>query len=358
MNQFKQILKLYLAISDKSNVKRYSVLLMSIFLAGVLSACKLTSVSSQSTNTGVAITTSSSAFLGGQKSVKILTNNSVSGSFSAFTSGSTILPTPTVIPPGWPGADGASEYNPGVSANQFFDMDGISVLTKPAWLNDVQLGLTSNTTGTANSCATFGASGNYDSVNDYRVSEANCINYHGTGSNGTLGDTFNNSVFIRIILNRAATTIGTSENLLIQVEYQASGIHLNSDGNGAGPEQNIDQLWKVFWNPSLSYLSTQKTFSVFVPPNYAGCIPSGTGYPGNAGNCAPTSYKGAPITVKQIMVPLSAYPSLSVIQLSRLDGRINVYGVGTQYGSIGNFCGIDSPLCAGLVIKSITLTRI
>jgi hypothetical protein len=57
--------------------------------------------------------------------------------------------------------------------------------------------------------------------------------------------------------------------------------------------------------------------------------------------------------VKQVIVPLSAYPSMSVVQLTRVKGRI------TQAGNyVSTFCtSNNSPLCLGVVIRSITLMR-
>ena len=323
-----------------------------MLLMFVTTACKVTSTS-QSSTTPAGATTNLASFVGGTKIVKIITSNSTTstppGSFSGFVSGTTTAPlAPTPVPSGYPGYDGAVTYVPGASATQFYDADGVTVITKPTWLTDVQLGLTGNSP--SSECATFGGSGQYDVTSYYRVSEANCSTYSGSGSNV-------DPVFIRIVLNRDNSVMGTGENLLVQIEYQSSAIRLNSDGTSSNPEDNVDQLWKVFWNTSLGATSVPKPFSVFVPPNFASCLPGGTGATGAPGSCpgaTTNAYTGAPVTVKQIMIPLSAYPNLSVLQISRVKGRIN--GVGNY---VGNFCGTsDSPLCLGLVVRSITLTRI
>lgn len=336
-------------------------------------ACKATVDSTSLTGNITGTTTTSGNFVGGTKVVKILTSNDTSapaGSFSGFVTSSTAIPVSTPIPSGYPGYDGSSQYLPGVSATQFYDVDGTTVVTKPAWLTDVQLGVTSNVASSA--CATFGGSGQYDVNHYYRVSEADCGSSTGSGSSV-------DPVFIRIILNRSSTYLGSSENLLIQVEYQASGIRLNSDGVSTSPEGNVDQLWKVFWNSTLLSSSTPKPFSLFVPPNYAACLSGGsggigavlggTGAPGACPAGGSTTYNGAPTVIKQIMIPISAYPTLSVIQISRISGRINnlnapspapTFAANTlPVNYVSAFCGTsDSPLCLGLVVRSITIMRI
>ena len=263
------------------------------------------------------------------------------GSFSAPSA----VPTAMVIPSGYPGYDGASTYLPGVQPTQYFTADGSSALLKPDWLVDFQLGITS--TSSSSACATFGGSGTFDAQDFYRISEADC----GSVSNGLGGGT--DPVFARIVLNRDSSLIGTAENLMIQVEYQASGLHLNSDGSSTNPEDDLDQLWKIFWNSTLGVSSIPKPFAIFVPPNYGACLDSGSGSSGAPGSCT-GSYKGAPVKVKQILIPLSAYPDMSVIQLTRVKGRINQTG-----NYVNSFCSSsDSPLCLGVVIRSITLMRL
>lgn len=310
-----------------------------------LQACSPTSVQEKiSNNTATSSTTGTSQrFADGVKAVKIITSVTAAGSFVNPAS----LPVSTPIPSPYPGYDGVTTYQPGVKATQYFALDGTTVIAKPSWLVDVQVGITGTTS--ASTCAAFGGSGALDAQNFYRVSEVDC----GGGSpvaNGLGGGT--DPVFVRVVLNRDNTYIGSGENLMMQVEYQASGLHLNSDGASASPEDNLDQLWKIFWNSTLGTSSIPKPFSIFVPPNYAACLDSGSGSTGAPGNCTGT-YKGSPIKVKQVIVPLSAYPSMNVIQLTRVKGRI------TQVGNyVNSFCTTsDSPLCLGVVIRSITLMR-
>ena len=283
-------------------------------------------------------------FATGLKAVKIITSTNTGGSFSAPSA----VPSLTPIPSPWPGNDGGTaQYLPGVSAETLYDLDGTTTILKPSWLRDFQLGITS--TSASSACATFGGSGASDVSGYYRVSERNC----GSVANG-IGDSGSDPVFFRIVLDRDYTKIGSAENLMVQVEYQAGGLRPNTDlaGNAfTNPEDGLDQLWKIFTNTSLALGTAGKPFSLFVPPNFAFCTGSGTG----AGAGCTGNATGAPVTVRQFMIPLSANPDTSVIQFSRVKSRINAAGTGNY---VNSFCSSgDSPLCLGVVIRSVTLMR-
>lgn len=289
---------------------------------------------------------SSQRFASGTKAVKLITSKNVAtGSFTNPSAVPTVTPIPTL----YPGYDGTTTYLPGASASTYFDVDGTNTLSKPDWLVDVQLGVTG--VSTSATCAKFGDGANTLDVTDYyRTSEVDCT----SGQNGTGSPT--DPVFIRIVLNRDTSVLGSAENLLVQVEYQASGLHLNSDGASTNLEENLDQLWKIFWDSTLGSGSSPKAFGVFVPPNDAACLQSGTGTTGAPGNCVVgSSYRGGPIKVKQILIPLSAYPDLKVIQLSRVRSRISAIAPDDY---VPSYClSSSSPLCLGVVIRSITLVR-
>lgn len=346
---------------DKVTVKiRVFIFLLSLSL--LAQACNAPTSVSQSTSQVDSSTLVSTRFAAGTKAVKLNTHDLPGGSFSV----PAILPVATPVPVMFPGYDGSSTYLPGVSAQTFYDVDGVTVIQKPAWLLDFQLGLSALPgTGT---CASFGTTANADASGFYRTSEINC---GGASNVGTGRNTDKN--FIRLILNRDVSLLGSAENLLIQIEYQASGLHLNSDGIDPSPENNLDQLWKVFWNTSLAGSSAPNIFSTFVPPNQSACLPGGTGTTGTGSSACVNGYKGAPITMKQIIMPLSAYPNLSVIQLSRMKGRINStdtfsmaapspgpvnYVVPFFASSSSTDCQADSPLCLGLVIRSVMIMRL
>jgi len=292
-------------------------------------------------------------FAEGVKAVKIVTStaptgipNTPQGSFDAPTA----VPTPSLVPSPFPGNDGVITYNGGLSAVRYFGLDG-SEIVKPDWLLDFQVGISHLPVNTSTStCGTFGGTyGTSDAQYYFRTSEKGCGS--ATAGQGSVND----PIFFRAILDRDVSKIGTAENLMMQIEYQSNGLRLNSDGNNADPEQNLDQLWKVFWGTTLKSASNLNPFSVFVPPNYAACQASGTGDPGFSIGCVGNP-KGSPVSVKQIMIPISSNPSMSVIQVSRIRGRINNTTPAYQY--VGQFCASEnSPLCLGVVIRSVTLLR-
>ena len=303
-----------------------------------------------------------SLFVGGTKAVKINTHDLLGGSFVS----PAMLPGIVAVPANFPGSASNAVYLPGISATSFFDVDGITSIPKPSWLLDLQLGITA--LPGSSTCATFGGAGIEDANGYFRTSEIDCV----ASTNSGTGSNLNDRAFIRVILDRGATSFGTAENLMMQIEYQASGIRLNSDGVNLLPENNLDQLWKIFWNTTLAGSQAPNVFSVFVPPNYGACLNSGSGATSAPGNCL-NGYTGAPITTKQIIIPLSAYPKLSVLQISRMKGRINNtdvfpgtapspgpvnYVVPFFASSPSSNCQADSPLCLGVVIRSILLMRI
>jgi hypothetical protein len=298
------------------------------------------------------VETADTRFAGGTKGVKIITANLAAASFDTPTA----TPAPTVIPSPYPGNDGTTTYRAGVSAARYFTLDGSNQITKPNWLLDFQLGITSTTY--SSSCASFGGGGVLDPINQYRVNEYYCSPTSATPVAAGIGDLLNDPVFFRIILDRNQDRIGSAENLLIQVEYQASGLHFNADGSSTNPEENQDLLWKIYWHDSLASTSP-KTFGLFIPPIYSACDPAGVGTTAAPGSCpgvGTNTYRGAPIKVRQFIIPLAAYPDMKVIQFSRVRSRINNVG-GSVY--VNAFCGTgEKPLCMGVVIRSVSIMRI
>ena len=311
-----------------------------------LSACN-TQVTETTTSSSTSKSTSTSLrFADGTKAVRINTQKGTS-SVASFDN-PTMVPTSTIIPTTFPGADGTLTYLPGVSAARYFELDGVTgLVSKPDWLLDFQLGIT--TFGGSSGCAGFGNGATLEPSNFFRTDERSCaLVANGTGS-GT------DEVFFRILLDRTETLIGTGENLLVQVEYQSSGLRLNTDGTSTDVEDNLDQLWKIFWSDSLASTAIPKTFGVFVPPNYAACESSGTGIATASSVCKNgiNSYRGSPVKVRQFVIPISAYPSMKVIQFSRVKGRIQ-----SDVPYVSSFCAFDEPLCLGVVIRSVSIMRI
>ncbi|MBU6155062.1 MAG: hypothetical protein KGP28_12225, partial [Bdellovibrionales bacterium] len=264
--------------------------LLWIFCIWFLMGCES---QTQTDEASVALSTAGKEFASGTKGVKlILSDDSITGSFGT----PVLIPTATVIPPGYPGS-GSGFYLPGISANptRYFDLNGTTPVQKPAWISDVQLGIT-GLPGSAGGCATFGrtANGPFDSDGFYRVSEMDC--------QAVSGSNLGVPTFIRIILNRDTAFFGTRENLMLQVEYRATGLRPNSDGTLPNPEENLDQLWKVFWGQTLVSSASLTPFSIFIPPNYAHWCRDGSGS-FNAANCTVASVgTAAPPTVKQILI--------------------------------------------------------
>ncbi len=334
----------------KTFQKLSSVMILALIVLGTGSCVAPTSVTSTSR---LLSTTPVTRFASGTKAVKInLHTNHAAGYYPSFPDNAdiTATPTPTAVPTAY-GGDGSITYNPGLSAETFYDVDGETAMSKPDWLLDFQVGIT-DLPSASSTCATFGGASSYDVPKVFRVSEKNCVaGYDGTG-------TTSDKVFVRIVLDRDTDYIGANENLMVQVEYQASGIvpytsNLNSNTN---PEDMVDQLWKIFWSDTLSdSVSTPlKPFATFVPPNYSFC---GTDVTAAPGRCSDVDYQGSPIRTKQIMFPLSSYSGMKVIQFSRMHSWITD-GVPAKT-SYDAFCtSNDSPLCGGVVIHSVTLMRI
>ncbi len=321
---------------------QYSLLLIFIFAT---SACQpQVSETSQAVSTA-STSASTQRFADGVKAVRINTRIDPLASSPPIASFAIPTSTPflTTIPSNFPGA-GVGNYRAGISPTVYFDLNGTTQISKPDWLLDFQLGIT----GTGNTgCAVFGGAGQLDSQHNFRTSEEDCgASFDGVGNS-------NDKVFMRIILDRTATKIGSAENLVVQIEYQASGIHFNSWGSGTTVDSQQDQVWKVFWDSTLAYSGTtpSKILGLFVPPNYAACEATGDGSSGVG--CSPGTHRGSAVQVKQIVIPLSAYPTLSVVQIS----RIISHSSGAEAAAVSAFCTADSPLCLGVVIHSVSLFR-
>ncbi len=299
----------------------------------------------QTDETSVALSTAGKEFVSGTKGVKlILSEDPATGSFNA----PGVVPSAATIPLGYPGS-GTGFYLPGVSAKPtgYFDLDGVTPVTKPSWISDVQLGVT-GLPGSGNVCAKVGgpAAGPFDVGGFYRVSEMDCQPV-------ATGDDLAVPVFIRVILNRDTAFIGTRENLMLQLEYRATGLRPNSDGSSSNPEENLDHLWKVFLGQTLLSSASLTPFSILIPPNYAHWCTTGSGNY-DSSSCQPiAANRSAPPIVKQVLIPLSSNSKQSVIQIQRVTGRIHV-----NPGQVSSFCSTgNSPLCLGVVFHSLTLLR-
>ena len=115
--------------------------------------------------------------------------------------------------------------------------------------------------------------------------------------------------------------------------------------NGAiSPESCSDITWKAYLKHSLSEIV--QPFFMLVPPteNYV-----------NTG----LQTSGVSSKTRQFFLPIASDANLSVLQISRIHSNLSVSSAGVK--SACNATGTqpaDSPLCAGVVIYSLTLYRI
>jgi hypothetical protein len=344
-------------------VKYFSLLLQGIFLMTLLAACDgLTGVSEKS----IQIPDPSTRFASGTKAVRInlsarpsASGTEPKGSFTVATTDLTPVSTPTVIPSGYPGYDGSSTYIPGASATYYYDLDGATPIAKPSWIKDIQVGFLNDPDDAPGFCSAF-ANASAAVPYQFQTSEYGC---HGVAT-GTGGGT--DRTFIRIILDRDQAYIGSKENLLLQLEYEATGFRLNPDNEDSGggtststnPETFVDQLWKVFSGTTLAATSGVP-FSMLIPPNHGFRLESGQGAP-----FTPVSTFTSVNTVKQMVFPLASLTSAKYIQISRVRGGRRIFSSGSQDTAYYNgACGsgaaaTNNPRCLGVVFRSITLIRI
>ncbi len=290
---------------------------------------------------------------GGARSVKILFNSDYFSSVPAN------------------GSSMTSDLS-GVSANTFFTTEATpQTLTKPSWLTAVRVsvGGSQNTSARKGACGGFSptsgsTSCSFPSVNGpsvntfscrgpqklYRVSEYDCADISGGGVDSAVPGTgaMTDGVSIKIILNRDPSQLGSSENLMLVLEYQASGLAAATQAGSCVDTQGnpllnhpdcVDQAYQLFARPFGINTGILRLLTV-VPPA------------GGRVNAAEQSF-GGPIQTRQMIVPLSTLsPSVNVLQLTRT--------FGLQDGSRRGFsatCHQDSPLCLGMIFHSLSIFR-
>ncbi len=303
---------------------------------------------------------------GGAKAVRInFRNAGGSASFPAYSGSGTTMTGDTS----------------GHKATAFFDATGSTSISKPAWLTDVYVSIGGSPGSAAGSCGGFtpvatsstcnlvpspyavppatGASFSCDGPDSvYRISERGCLGsaLNAPATPGSKDD----SVAIKLIINRDTSVLGEGENLMVVVEYQASGL-MGSPANPAAcvdsgtgaplytDKDCVDQAYGLFIRQldTVSPADIPARLQLLVPPQQG--VVSAT----NAGGTVQT---------RQVIVPLSSIDSAkSVIQLSRIFG-LGKNSSGVPFGPTRDFstrcAATDSPLCLGLIIHSITLYRI
>ncbi|MFN7684276.1 MAG: hypothetical protein ACK5QT_02570 [Oligoflexia bacterium] len=320
---------------------------------------------------GVPLPAQAQSIPSGAKSVKIIFKQGSNGSFGAVSASTAVTGLSTTTTPDLTG---------GYEASTFFTTDATPAsMTRPNWLTGVSVTLAgSSNTGALNpACGSFASTnaGSNDSdcgfdsnlncngpVGFYRVSEADCANLISSGAGAAIAGTGLSSdpVAVKIFLNRSTAALGSTENLLLVIEYQASGLL----GSPTNPGNCVDTNTGLpLWSNDCAdqaytlYARTRNSndairLQTLIPPQGGRVI----GTPATA----PTSFTfGGPIQTKQIIVPLSTLTGgQNVIQLSR--------SFGLTHGGLRNFSsyclnpsgGGNTPLCLGLVLYSISIFRI
>jgi hypothetical protein len=331
---------------------------------------------SSSPGTSAAETSGSSSLPGGARAAKIIfTQSSSSGSFDSAPS------TGTINSPG-----------NGHQAKRVFNADG-SLLASggptasawPKWLSGVEIGISgaSNSGAKSSDCARFTATNESsnstgcqkDSDRDgtadagttpcgapdgyFRVSEYDCTKSSTLALNGNGGPT--DGVYIRANFSRDTSSLGSNENILVTLEYSAN--FLNSAASDPSTcfqggvfhptrEGCSDQLWQIFLKHT-AYEVVQPYLMLAPAPTHVVDRANGH-FGGNPGS-------------KQFILPLSGDASLSVLQISRIQGPKNEETPGAIESSdaLSTFCSrggdptqaANSAGCVGMVFHSMTFIR-
>lgn len=364
-------------------LRNIRILLRCTFLASALAlASGCNPPGSQSTFTSTAIVTTASSTPGSNvMAAQVVFSVNANGSFN----------TPPIT--GTPAVPGQ-----GLQAVRLFNADGSTLAVSPtdpnwpSWISSVELGITGpsalytlpNGTSYASnpSCARFataaeapgGASAatcNFGNGNvpcgapagQFRVSEVDCnygfdANNKGVGpGNGSGGDT----VYVRANLNRHA--LGTTENIMVTLSYTAASYYpadpnptdcFTGPGGSFQAESCSDFSWKVFMRHSPTESAVQP-FMMFIPPTFS--------YTANN----PNKTSGTTPVTKQFIVPISGDSRLQTIQVSRIlstlkssDANFNAACdvPGQHLSASPGSPGGSSPLCAGVILYTMTLFRI
>ena len=249
------------------------------------------------------------------------------------------------------------------AATRAFLADGSSVTGNdwPSWILSFGVSLTGSASSSAPVCAKFGstpaANCNLSSSTlfcngpdtFYQVSEAACSAAPiATNGDGSLTD----SVQVAFTVDRESGALGTSENLLLDLEYIAStpargptdaaDCFQESGAKNFGLSVGgcISEQWKLFLIDSDA--NTIIPFLQIIPPFTGQHLQAATQDSGDL------FVAGVQLQHRQIIIPLASYPSVDRIQISR------------TYGESSSVCvsGSDSALCSGVVFKTIRVTRI
>lgn len=314
----------------------------------------LKTASTSSTTT----TTAATVITGTPRAVKIILKQAYpSGSFDA-------APVAGTVPSPGNGHPAVRIFNPDGSLLSSDPTSG----SWPKWLKRFEIGISgpNNTSATNSNCAKFadlaeaGAPASCCFPNPaggactplpcgagsgmYRVSEYDCAQAPlPADGNGGPSD----GIYLRATLDR--TQLGTGENLMGVLEYVASSYNTAPpsptncfSGGVLSPEKCSDQTWKAYVKHTVS--EVVQPFFMLVPPvqNFAlsGLVSNGV----------------SPNT-RQFIFPLVSDPNLSVVQISRVHSNLTINGAVTAACRAAGGLPANSPLCAGIIIYSLTLYR-
>lgn len=305
-----------------------------------------------STSTSTTTTSAATVIDSGPRAIRIIfKQNYPAGSFDASPGSGT---------PPLPGS--------GHQAVRYFNADG-SLLAGSAtsWLSSFEIGISgaNNTAAKNANCAKFADAAEGSNTTGcnfgtagvvpcgapnglYRVSEYDCLATSGqVAQDGTGGA--GDGIYLRATFNRSL--LGTGENLMASIEYVASAFDAAPaspttcfSGGKPAPELCSNVTWKAYLKHSLS--ETVQPFLMLVPPtqNY---VNTGIG----------TS--GVSPQMRQFVIPLAGDPRLSVLQISRIHSNLDISAAASAcYNGGTGTSAANSPLCAGIVIYSLTLYRI
>jgi hypothetical protein len=327
----------------------------------------------QTVTSNTAITVNTVALPSSPRAVRVVFQTGSSGSFNSVgTQGTT---------PGYGnGLQAVTVYDP-TNNNTMIATGGPSGTNWPAWLSNFEIGISgsSNPKATNSNCARFANPGEQASQcafngsgaacvgagtcqpcgatgGQFRVSEVDC------GSSGTTAPgngTASDGVYFRATFNRDPSVLGPTENIMVVVEYAASSYNpapqnpancfVNAQ-TGFAPEQCADFSWKAFLRSDPT--SATQPFLMMIPPTpfYVNGSTSGT--------------SSANLVTKQFILPIASNPALNEVQFSRITSNLNSAFMGaTPYNNFLGACSpsglpANSPLCAGLIISSVTFYRI
>lgn len=254
----------------------------------------------------------------------------------------------------------------GQKAVRIFDPNSASAAdalsTWPTWISSVSVGISgaSNSGSLIPECSKFADSSEASAMTCnfgtalapfaakcgapsgyYRVSEFDCTNDADLTMN-VANKNGNDGVFIRTVFDRSTSKLGSQENVMAVLEYAASVIHpspnqpSNCFEGGFDPTNRecSDISWQVFLKTNV--WDTLQPFLTLVPPAFA--------YLDTTANTG-----GSGRATRQIYLPLASDSGLTVFEITRINGLL--------HGDLTTNCGINSPLCSGMIFYSLTFYR-